>query len=62
MKRKRMMKIAATALSGGMLLGSGNCAPDDYWVELWSGAVVTALDVVVVDVVDDAINPPVVLE
>jgi hypothetical protein len=56
--KNRVLKAVAALLGGGILLGSGNCAPDNFWSDLWGGAVVTAVDTAVTSVVIDAMTPP----
>ena len=56
--KKCVLKAVATLLGGGMLLGSGDCTPDNYWADLLGGAGMTAVNTTVVDVVIDALNPP----
>lgn len=59
MKAKSLKyKAAAVALSGGMLLGSGTCVPDNYWVDLTGSLFASAADTVMLDAVDGALNPP----
>ncbi|MCP4592645.1 MAG: hypothetical protein GY842_18075 [bacterium] len=63
MKAKKLGFKAATALlSGGILLGSGNCVPDNFWVDLTGGVFYDVVDTVILDVVDGALNPDAPLE
>ncbi len=48
MKRtaNRMTKTCAAVLGGGMLLGSGNCVPDNFWIDTWAATLSTTADTV----------------
>ncbi len=56
--KSRRYKAAAVVLSGGMLLGNVSCVPDNYWVDLAGALISSAADTVMVDVIDDMLNPP----
>ncbi len=45
--KKTRTKCAALALSGGMLLGSGACLPDDFWVNAWGNILNSTVEAVV---------------
>ncbi len=57
MKMIAKKKVLAALLCGGMLLGSGNCVPDNFWADLASGAAATAVDTAIGEVVVNAISP-----
>ena len=57
MKSSATKKVLAALLCGGMLLGSGNCVPDNFWVDLAGGAVGTAVETAIGEVVVNAISP-----
>jgi len=45
--KARNVKRTAVAVVVGSLLGSGGCIPDNFWANVWSGALYTAVDTVV---------------
>ena len=60
--RKRTKTSLATVVGGGLLFGTGTCVPDNFWVDLGAGVAVTAVDTVVADALDNALNPDAPLE
>ena len=62
MKISKRSKGAAALLSGGLLLGSGDCVPDDFWSGLSGSLVESAAVQVLGDTIDKALNPPGPLE
>ncbi len=55
-KRHRYQAVVLL-LSGGMLLGSGSCVPEDFWADLVGTLITSAADTVVVGAVDNALHP-----
>ena len=55
------VKCAAMLLGGGLLLGTGNCIPEDLWVNTWGRVLTTTtdavVDVYVIDPLYDALVP-----
>jgi len=60
MKIKRTIKLTTAVLAGGMVLGTGNCLPNDYWSgyigEHLSAATLLLLEDFISDSVD-AVDP-----
>ncbi len=55
--RRRTYSALAWLLSGGMLLSSGSCVPEDFWADLVGTLITSAADTVVIGAVDNALNP-----
>lgn len=62
MKKRAKTKLVAMVVSGGFLFGSGSCVPDNFWVDLGAGAAATAVDTVLADALDNALNSDAPLE
>ena len=52
----RRLKIAATVLGGVMVLGAGNCVPDNYWAGLLGDTLSDAVDQVMEDFISDSVD------
>ena len=56
MKTKCSAKIVAAMLGGGMVLGTGNCLPDDYWAEFVGDTFADSVGQVLEDVISDSVD------
>lgn len=51
----RTTRIGAALLSGGLLLGSGTCVPDNFWIDTWGATLSSAADAAITTFVFDPI-------
>lgn len=49
----RTTRIGAALLSGGLLLGSGSCVPDNFLIDTWGGVLTSAADAAIATFVLD---------
>lgn len=56
MKTGRTMKMVVAVLGGGLVLGTGNCLPDDYWAGFAGDNLSNAVGQILEDYISDAVD------